>query len=220
MRNINRSGNHSLIVFTILISLALVGGCTVNLNPRQSGDLLMVDDFSSRRLNWQTWQQPGRTSASYLEGGFVLVVESPNADAISTNGVNFDNLDVKVSAGKIAGSDDNHYGLICRYQDHSNYYGFLITSDGYYGILRVTDDVYHMLSSGNFEFSGLISQGKGQNIIQAVCLQNLLVLKVNGQQLALVTDDTFSAGKAGLIAGTYDDPNLVVKFDNFAITVP
>jgi hypothetical protein len=213
-------GIPSRFIFAVSIALALMAGCSISPPPRNSGDLLMVDDFGSRRLNWKTWQQPGSTSASYLDGGFVLVVESPNMDAISTNGVNFENLDIKVIAGKIAGSDDNQYGLVCRFLDNSNYYGFLVTSDGYYGVLRVKDGAYQMLSSGNFEYSDEINHGVEDNIINAVCLQNLLVLNVNGRQVAMVTDDTFSSGQAGLIAGTFADPHLVVKFDNFTITAP
>lgn len=219
MKN-NRLRNPFHFIFAVSTTLVLIAGCSVSLYPRNSGDLLMVDDFNSRRLNWQTWQSPGGTSASYLDSGLVLVVESPNTDAVSTNGVNLDNLDINVSAGKIAGSDNNHYGLVCRFLDHSNYYGFLVTSDGYYGILRVNDGAYQLLSSGNFEFSGEINRGISDNIINAVCLQNLLVLRVNGHQLAMVTDDTFSDGQVGLIAGAYDDPNLAVKFDNFTIKVP
>lgn len=220
MKRNSRSRISSVFILTVFVVVILSSACTVNLRPHQTGDLLQVDDFGSRRINWRTWQKPGISSASYLKGGFVLVVESPNMDAITTNGVFFDNLDMKVTAGKIAGPDDNHYGLVCRYQDDSNYYSFLVTSDGYYGVLRVKDGIYQMLSSGSFEFSNAINQKDSENIIHAVCLQDLLVLNVNRQQLAMVTDDSFTTGQVGLIAGTYADPNLAVKFDNFTITYP
>lgn len=211
----------SSFIFQILIFFILIqSGCGFVIRPHLSGDVLIVDDFASDRIPWKTWLQPGISSASYLKDGFVLVVETEDMDMLSTTGHILDDVRIEVIGEKIAGSDDNHYGVVCRYQDDFNYYGFSITSDGYYGIYKVKDGIYQLLSSNNLEYSNFINQKENANIIEAVCNKNLLVLAVNGYQLAEATDDTFMSGQTGLVVGTFAEPELAVKFDNFIVTYP
>lgn len=198
----------------------LFSSCGMVVRPLQSGDLLVVDDFDAERLAWKTWQQPGQSSASYLREGFVLVLESPHMDVITTNGINLENVSIEVIAEKMAGSDDNHYGVVCRFRDNSNYYGFSVTSDGYAGIYRVLNGTYQMLSSTEMQYSEVIHQGDKVNVLRAVCDGDRLVLYANQEELASALDDALSSGQTGLIAGTFADPELAVKFDNFIVTVP
>ena len=206
--------------FFFLICSFVLANCAIVIRPHQTGDLLLVDDFSSEKLPWDTWQRPDGSAASYYQSGMVLVVESTHTDVITTNGQTLDDVLIEVIGHKVAGSDDNHYGVICRYQDNENYYGFSVTSDGYYGIYKVKDGEYILLTSGNLEFSSVINQGNEWNILRATCNGDRLSFKVNQITLSEARDKSFIQGRTGLIAGTYSEPEIAVKFDNFVVTYP
>ncbi len=69
-------------------------------------------------------------------------------------------------------------------------------------------------------FTERINQGTGTNVIQADCEGENLTLSVNGTVLADVTDNRFSSGDVGLIAGTFDEPGTDILFDNFFVRQP
>ena len=73
---------------------------------------------------------------------------------------------------------------------------------------------------GTLGYSDVIRQGGVVNHIQAVCEGNRLSLTVNDTLLTEVVDDSFSEGKVGLIAGSYEDPGVNVLFDNFQVVQP
>lgn len=207
-----------IFIQLIFLSIILVG-CNVVIQPHDHDELLLfTDDFQNEHLSWDTYLQPGLMSASYFHGGFVLAVESPNSEAISTYNRYFHDTEMQVFGRKIAGTDDNYYGVVCRYKDELNYYGFIITSDGYYGVFKVLDGDYHLLSSKNLEFSPIINQGNEINVIKAKCANHELSLMVNSNSLVEIEDDSLSHGKLGLTAGTYSIPEVAVKFDNVIVT--
>jgi hypothetical protein len=47
-----------------------------------------------------------------------------------------------------------------------------------------------------------------------------LSLYVNGQILADVRDATFETGDVGLIAGTFTEPGVDIRFDDFVVHQP
>ena len=65
-----------------------------------------------------------------------------------------------------------------------------------------------------------IHTGDAANYVRVVCNGSTLTLYVNGQQVDSVTDTTFTEGDVGLIAGTFDSPDVEIAFDNFVVTPP
>ena len=47
-----------------------------------------------------------------------------------------------------------------------------------------------------------------------------LTLAVNGNVLGAVLDDSLTSGDVGVVAGTWDDPGLVIAVDGFEISGP
>ncbi len=127
---------------------------------------------------------------------------------------------IEVDATKTDGPDDNDLGVICRYQDASNYYYFLISSDGYAVIARVLDGNQEYISADSMVSTDAIHQGDATNHIRADCVGSSLALYVNGVQVATVSDSSFSRGDVGLIAGTFSEPGTDILFDNFYVYKP
>ncbi len=135
-------------------------------------------------------------------------------------GLNFSDVQLEADMIKVVGPSSDLFGLVCRALDPENYYFFVISSDGYYGIGKVIDGAQSMLGSQGMLPSELISQGKTKNHLRADCIGEKLVLTVNGHELTGVEDFDLESGDVGILAGTLQDAENVVLFDNFSVINP
>lgn len=206
------------LIFTLCI---LLTGCSSRFpSDYQSGELLMVDDFSSPNFEWDVWKRADGSTVGYYQEGLVFIINSPNTDYVSTLNSTYSDVHEEVIADNLNGLMNNGFGMVCRYQDDSNYYAFLVSSDGNYGILRILYGGYAVLNGGELQYSEIISQGKGTNHIRADCIGNQLTLYVNNVLLAQVHDDVFSEGRIGLLASSFEEPGVAILFDNFTAVYP
>jgi hypothetical protein len=183
------------------------------------GDVLFQDDFSDAGSGWATWNRDG-SEVAYRSGGLAIRVNEVRYDYWSRPGKRFADAILAVDSNKISGTDNNDFGLICRYRNSDNFYAFLISSDGYYGIVRVQDGNYQILGADSLQFHEAIRTGDAANQLQAECNGNQLTFLVNGVIVGQAQDSTFSAGEVGLLAGTYDEPGVEILFDNFIVIQP
>ena len=218
---INTNQRPLLFIFFVIFSLAIILACQFSILPRSSGDVIYVDDFSTSNENWDTWDKPDESIISFFEDGLIMIVSKPNLDIITTNKISYQDVLIQTTAKKRLGTNDNAYGIVCRYLNDRNYYGFLISSDGYYGIVKVVEGDYKLLSSENMEFYESIHQGREENNISAKCEGDTLTLSINGVEKSSVIDEDLAAGKSGLITGSFSEADeTAVLFDNFLVTVP
>ncbi len=218
--------NNKLRLWIVLLLLAGVTSACSQVLPVPSaasdaarGDVLFQDDFSSTGSGWATWSQES-SEVSYRSGGLSIRVSQPRYDYWSRPGKRFTDTIIAVDASRVSGSDNNDFGVICRYRNSDNFYAFLISSDGYYGIVRVHEGQYQVLGADSLQFAETIQQGDAANQIQAECNGPNLTLAVNGSVLHQVQDSAFQSGEVGLLAGAYDEPGVEVLFDNFIVIKP
>jgi len=159
--------------------------------------------------------------ASFNYEGLVINVYSPNSLFWTVNEGRYTDTQIDVDAVLMNGPTNDNFGVICRFVDNDDFYGFLVTHDGYYGIFKMLDG--QMLLSGNrtnLDFSEAIRQGGIVNHITASCSGDILKLSVNDVVLAEIQDASFKSGQIGLIAGAYDTGGVQVLFDNLLVTQP
>jgi len=211
---------HRLMVL-LMAGLFSVVACRLILKPLESGTILLTENFSSDENNWDIWYEENVSAVSRLHDEMVMIIEKPNLDIISTNQITYPDVQIRVSARKEFGSDNNIIGLVCRYLDENNFYSFLISSDGYFGVAKVFKGDYHLLSSENMEYSEVINQGNGVNTLSVTCSGSDLHFSVNMIELVSLSDADLNAGKNGLLVGSFEDPEkIVVAFDDFSVKVP
>lgn len=215
-----------LIVLLAFLLLALPTGCESRsglgnlFSTPAPGDILYEDDFSRERSGWGIMDRAGG-DIEIAYGGMLFSVDLPNFMFWSITGGKFSDTQIDVDAVLVEGPENDALGLVCRYQDEENFYGFMISHDGYYGIFKYIDGRMVMASEeGELGYSEVIRQGGYVNHIRAVCQGDRLSLIVNDETLAVVEDDSFSEGKVGLLAGSYRDPGVVILFDNFKVIQP
>jgi hypothetical protein len=180
-------------------------------------NVIFEDDFSDVSSGWETWADPNGSFVAYQNGGMRFLVQEKRFDYWSRPGKRFADASVEVDAVKLAGPNDNDYGLMCRYQDRSNFYAFVISSDGYAGIIKVEQGNYKILTGDQLSFSPSIRRGEALNHLRMDCIGQTLVLAVNGQVVVQAQDRAFASGEIALMAGTNSDPGVDIFFDNFVV---
>ncbi|HQN68986.1 MAG TPA: hypothetical protein PLW19_03985, partial [Anaerolineaceae bacterium] len=152
--------------------------------------------------------------------GYFMSVFPKNGRSISTSSLVFSDSKFSVEAKKVTGSDDTSYGLVCRYQDKQNYYGFSVSTDGYAGIFRVEDGKTSLLSGENYIYTDLIKKHDGVNLIVAICQDESLSLEINGVEILKATDDRFNIGEVGFFLETEQEGNASALFNHFIVVKP
>jgi hypothetical protein len=192
---------------------------TVQVPPQSN--VLFQDDFSSTSSGWDQVDQSEKVT-DYVNGGYRMWLTTVNYDiwANPNNNTFSGPVSVEVDATLIAGPENNDFGIQCHYQDVSNFYVGLISSDGYAVIGKVQDGTSTYLSSDKMTSVSGINSGNSTNHIKFVCNNGDLTLYANGNQVAYVYDTTFSGGLVGLQVGTFDVGGVDMLFKNFVVTTP
>ncbi|MFZ5909038.1 MAG: hypothetical protein ACOYYU_03375 [Chloroflexota bacterium] len=193
--------------------------------PDQPADVLFQDDFSDTSSGWDQYSD-SEGLTDYDNGAYRIRVDAteytywanPSQEALPAD------VRVEVDATKAGGPDANDFGVICRYREEestADFYQFVVTSDGYAGIVLVIANDQTVLSQDALlQPYDVINQGEASNHITAECIGSTLTLYVNGVQVDSVTDTTLTSGDVGLIAGSYDESGVDIRFDNFVVTRP
>lgn len=127
-----------------------------------------------------------------------------------------------------------------------DYYLFFVSSDGYYQVARSVEGQQHELST--WIPSPLVNQGFDvTNTLRVIAVGNTFRFFINGQPVQLcvpespdgvstyderrggciggtmadvLTDDAIAAGQVGVAVQSFDEPGVVVGFDNLVVSGP
>jgi hypothetical protein len=215
--------NRFVLSLSLLISISLA--CALPSNTpiletpaKPSGTVLFQDDFSKPTTGWDRLQAT-EGIMDYDGGGYRMLVNSLQMNFWSTPRLDLSDARIEVDSGKLAGPDENRIGLVCRFNG-TDYYFFLISSDGFYGIGVFTGGKGVLLGQSEMQASSNIKVGLAVNHLRADCVGNTLTFYVNGFQVAQAQDATLAKGDVGLLAGTFGTPGVDVVFDNFVVLQP
>lgn len=214
--------SHSIRILLLVLALSVFAcaapAIALPAAVQPSGATLFKDDFSAPTSGWDQMKSAEGT-IGYDGGGYRILVNALQVNFWSTPHKDFADVQIEADAGKLAGPDENRIGLICRYTV-SDYYFFIISSDGYYGLGIFTKGQAALLGQSEMQFSGKINQGAAINHLRADCNGDTLTFFANGAQLAQVHDPTLTRGDFGVLAGAFSQPGVDVVFDNFLATKP
>jgi hypothetical protein len=95
-------------------------------------------------------------------------------------------------------------------------YVLLISGDGHYGIADLSRRSLDFILE--WHQTDAIHQGQATNTLRAVCVDDYMVLYVNGKFLGEVQDSRYArAGKIALVAGAAEDTAVSVAFDDLTV---
>jgi len=194
-----------------VLLLGMLAGCGGTSAP-------FADDFSDPASGWGVASHEAYVRG-YQQGRYLMQIDASRWFVWATAGRVYEDAAVEVIV-RSEGSVDNHYGVVCRYQEEQFYY-FSVSADGYYAIFKHTESgVLEPLTGPAMLRSPLVHTDGAENLLLAVCEGARLTLYVNGEQVAQVKDATLTRGDVGLAAGSVDQGGTIVWFDNFDVRKP
>jgi len=186
------------------------------------GGALLQDDFNSGDGNWGLGTDAD-SSVEYSDGGlrikvftdFFFVWSQPNDE-------DYENVHAEVTVINNGTDSTTAFGIMCDQQvvDDSFYY-FAVTPAGEYAIAKAAIAQTDVLLTNNDEWanSDLIAQNADSYRIGADCGNGTLTLYVDGQQIASVSDSTYTNGGVALMVWSAENVASVdVTFDDFVLT--
>lgn len=217
------------MLWTGILSLALVGAACGGSDPSRTaekGNVLLAETFD-QASDWEVGQYPAdaqepESVLSVVEGRYQIDhrADTDSSFVWGTGGEAYQNVIVEVDTGQISIEKDNLYGVMCRLgmdeRGNPTGYALLISGDGHFGIAEFSRSSLDFLLK--WRQSDHIKQGRAQNTIRAMCVDNTLALYVNGKFLGEVKDDQHGeAGQVGLIAGVKKGQTVSIAFDNLTV---
>jgi hypothetical protein len=213
-----KSFNYQFVLISIPM-LMLMTGCAWMKPQVQSGDVLFQDDFEINTSGWDRYRD-NAYEANYDRGSYRIKVDEPETMVWSLPDLNYSNVILRVQTWRSAGPEDNLFGVICRYENADNFIFFILSSDGFMGIGQYLDGSRQLLTDESLLPFEAIRPNDNINLIEARCVEDDLALLINGQLAAQAKDETISTGDVGLLAGTYAQGGVEVRFDNFSMLQP
>jgi hypothetical protein len=214
---VNKPDRSLIKMLGIITSIAsIVGACIA---PRASvGNV--SDDFSSPQ--WGTGTDANR-SVEYANNALQMIVYTKNYFVWSTlNAQDYQNIHIEVTAINNGADSTTAFGIMCNQQVvEDNFYYFAMTPAGEYAIAKATEgqsDVF-LTNDDQWGASDLISQNAAFYRVGADCGNGTLNLYVDGQQIASVSDATYTGGGVALFTWSGENATTTnVSFDDFLMT--
>jgi hypothetical protein len=174
---------------------------------------LFNDDFSNPSSGWSI-EDDGNVRYEYLNSEYRILVRNTDWWAAARPGFQISDYILEADVRNVSGTWGS-YGLMFDISsDWSQFYTFEIFPNGYYGI--------YFYNSGTW--TTLIEQAK--NINTGTAINRLKIIR-NGNYFSAYANGLHLVGfdnvpptgvrYVGLFAGTYDKPNLDVRFDDFVV---
>ena len=175
--------------------------------------IVYQDDFEDPASGWLTGETE-YASRAYVDGAYEIQVKDDWRIAWGRipGGREYLDFTAEVAFRFVAG--EGGAGFLFRYQDSDNFYCFTVSTRGEYRLLRQRYDWWESLIDWT-PFTGL--DPTGWNRLRIVAQGDRFSFFLNGELLAEFRDDAFRAGQLAPCAHTFEEPGLVVWFDDLVV---
>lgn len=198
------------LTFVSAISFLLVG-CQAEL----PAGVLLQDDFSNARTGWQISEDIDGY-LTYLEDKYVIRAESRRLLLWGqSNSGPYENVGVTVSAEYKSDARELGFGVLCNYQDPNNTYLFEISPAGGYIVALIHNGEQTVLDAQ--DTSSAIPLFADLYTIEVTCAGGSLGLRVDGNDVTTLQDDTLAQGDIGLFVHSYARGGIEVHFDDIEV---
>ena len=184
--------------------------------PSAPAGVIFTDDFSAESDNW-TADSTAEVSRSFTNGAFQVHVIATMMDTWTSMRQQLSGpVAVDLDITKVSGPETAQYGATCGYVDNDNLYGAGVGNDGYAEIFTYAAGERQTLA----DVSGVtgINTGNATNHVRLVCSGTNIAFYVNNSLVLEATAPAEVNGKIGLLAGTFDEADAVIQFDNLVVT--
>jgi hypothetical protein len=214
------------LAFPVLACQAIMGGGERGNTPTSTPgpQTLLSDDFTSSK--WGTLTDAD-SSVEYSNGTLQMIVYKKNWFVWSTpaNNETYQNVHIETSVINNGTDDTTAFGIICdRQSGTKNFYYAAITPAGEYAIGKATEGQSDkFLTNGDkWSASDAIAENASSYHIGMDCGNGNLTLYVEGQQIASVSDPSYTSGNIALFVWSGENATKTdISFDDFLMmTLP
>lgn len=192
----------------------------VNPTATQSsaGNVILSDDFSSTQ--WGTGTDTD-SSVEYANEALQVIVYTKNYFVWSTpDDQDYQNVHMEATVLNNGTDSTTAFGLMCNQQAgaDSSFYYFAITPAGQYAIAKAEAGQTDVFLTNNDEWatSDAISKNASSYRVGADCGNGTLALYVDGQQIASISDSSYTSGGVAVFTWSGEEAtNTDVSFDDF-----
>lgn len=212
--------NRYRFLFVVVILAVASLGCSLS-SLLPGGGSVLEDDFEGNS-NWGTGTDES-SSIEYGDGGLKMQTFTDNYFIWSTpNTESYENIHIEVTVKNNDTHPTTAFGILCNQQTISDsFYYLVMTPAGEYAIAETSltqSDVF-LTNDDQWAQSDLIAANAGSYRVGADCGNGRLTFYVDGQQVASVSDDTYTAGSVGLLLWSGEEISAAdVTFDDFVVT--
>jgi len=221
--------NRNTGIFLAIACLALAalacnavtgGGGGGDATPTASPTVLLGDDFSSALWGTRT---DADSAVEYVNNALQMVVFTKNYFVWSPlNDQSYQNVHAEVTVINNDTDSTTAFGIICNRQGtSSSFYYFAMTPAGEYAIAKASENQSDIFLTNNDQWaaSDLIAQDASSYRVGADCGNGTLIMYVDGQQVASVSDASYTSGGIALFTWSGEEANSTdVSFDDFLMT--
>ncbi|HLO18709.1 MAG TPA: hypothetical protein VK206_28010 [Anaerolineales bacterium] len=208
-------------IFLAIVCLALTALACQALSGTGTSKALFSDDFSSSNSKWGTGTDKD-SSIEYADEALQMIVYTKNWFVWSKpNDQDYQNIHLEATVKNNGTDATTAFGILCNKQKStSNFYYVAITPAGEYAIAKATDGQTDLFLTNNDQWatSDAIAKNAASYRVGADCGNGTLTLYVDGQQIASVSDTTYTSGSVGLLTWSGENATTTnVSFDDFLI---
>ncbi|THB66840.1 MAG: hypothetical protein D6B26_02270 [Spirochaetaceae bacterium] len=166
-------------------------------------ELLLSDDFANNDMDWYV------SDSIQVANGRYEFSNDEHADYTWMSG-NMADGSVVADSVWLGGDETMGYGLVFRLVDAQNFYFLWITANGQFTVGKVMEN--HAVPIKQWSSSDAINT-RGENHLRVEFSGYLINILINGQEVVVLRDDTFTEGGYGF----YVHRGAHVAFDNMRV---
>jgi len=208
------------LVLATLACQTVLGGGSDSTPAAPSSSIIFSDDFSSDQ--WGVGSDSD-SSVEYANNALQMMVFTTNYFVWSTpNEEVYQDVHMEVTVVNNNTDSKTAFGIMCNQQaNDNNFYYFAMTPAGEYAIAKTTDGEKDLFLTNNdqWTYSSQIAKNASSYRVGADCGNGMLVLYVDDQLIASVSDSSYLNGGVGLFTWSGEEADSAnVSFDDFLIT--
>ena len=208
------------LISAALACRAVTGGGSDSTPTSSTQSIIFSDDFSSSQ--WGTGTDSD-SSIEYANNALQMIVYTTNYFVWSTpNDQDYQGAHIEVTVNNNDTDSTTGFGIICNKQaTNGDFYYLAMTPAGEFAIAKAVEGQSDLFLTNNDQWasSSLIAQNASSYRVGVDCGKGTLTLYVDGQQIASVSDSTYTSGGVGLFTWSGEEASSTnVSFDDFIMT--
>lgn len=206
----------------LVLALFLVACGNLPLARTGERDVIFHDDFEDTLSGSWHLEADSQGQAEVGNGKLLVTIAAPaTVQFVTLEDQIFSDFVLDVEAAQVGGPVGSSYGVLIRMAAPGQFYRFEVTSNGEYTVERHEGSGTWTRLTDGWQQSAAILQGLDQvNHLRVAAVGGRFSFYANETLLTQVFDDAYVTGAIALDAGTFNQGELQVAFDNVIVSAP